>query len=87
MADEVLVRVPLQLQRAVRSRNEAHEVSDQDSAKIRAGDLAGVLKDVNTSCYEHQRESARREVCRVCGPTALLYGMVYPVLMHVFSGT
>lgn len=62
MADEVLVRVPLQLHRLARR---AEDMDGDDNAKIRAGDLAGVLKDVNTSCYEHQREGARRAVCRI----------------------
>lgn len=64
MADEVLIRVPLQLQRPSSTREDA-DATDEDSAKIRAGDLVGVLKDVNTSCYEHQREGARRAVCKV----------------------
>ena len=64
MADEVLIRVPLQLERLARRAQDA-ETTNDDTAKIRAGDLAGVLKDVNTSCYEHQREGARRAVCKV----------------------
>ncbi|EKM49160.1 uncharacterized protein PHACADRAFT_265769 [Phanerochaete carnosa HHB-10118-sp] len=63
MADEVLVRVPLQLQRL--SRRDTDGVAADDSAKIRDGDLAGVLKDVHTLCFEHQREGTRRAVCRI----------------------
>lgn len=80
MADKVLVRVPLQLQRL--SRRDTDGAAGDDSAKIRAGDLAGVLKDVNTSCFEHQREGTRRAVCRVRTQPALhhkdLFSPAYP---------
>lgn len=61
-ADEVLVRVPLRL----------HSQGDtapgaKSEAQIRAGDVVGVLKNVNKACFEHQREIVRRTVCRVCG--------------------
>ena len=58
MADQILMRVPLMLQ-------EKKSGADEDLAKIRAGDLAGVLKEVNATCFEHQREEVRRMVCRV----------------------
>ncbi|KDR68007.1 hypothetical protein GALMADRAFT_79171 [Galerina marginata CBS 339.88] len=51
-ADEVLLRVPLRL----------HE---QKSDQIRAGDIVGVLKDVNKTCFEYKRENVRRTVCRI----------------------
>ncbi len=60
MADQVLIRVPLRL-RGPR----AQDTSIDEAARIRAGDLAGLLKEVNTSCFEHQREGARRTVCKV----------------------
>lgn len=77
MADEILVRVPLQLQRLSRRDQDADAAVSEHSAKIRAGDLAGVLKDVNTSCYEHQREGARRAVCKVRPRRALLRGDLF----------
>ena len=55
--DEVLLRVPLRL-------HEQRSDLEVDS-KIRAGDVVGVLKDVNKTCFEYQRENVRRTVCRV----------------------
>ncbi len=56
-ADEVLLRVPLQL----------HEQTTdlRVDNRIRAGEIVGVLKDVNATCFEYRRESVRRTVCRV----------------------
>ncbi|TFK39439.1 nucleoporin Nup85-like protein [Crucibulum laeve] len=60
-ADEVLVRVPLNL----------HEQTLDSNAekRIRAGDVVGVLKDVNQTCFEYQREAIRRTVCRIATQT------------------
>lgn len=60
MADEVLMRVPLRLLAPAEEG-----VDNDESLRIRAGDLAGVLKEVNESCHHHQREGARRAVCKV----------------------
>lgn len=51
-ADEVLLRVPLRL----------HEKTET----VRTGGVVGVLKDVNQTCLQHERESVRRTICRVC---------------------
>ncbi|KJA25724.1 hypothetical protein HYPSUDRAFT_134002 [Hypholoma sublateritium FD-334 SS-4] len=56
-ADEVLLRVPLQL-------NEQNSDLKVDP-RIRAGDIVGVLKDVNKTCFEYKRENVRRTVCRI----------------------
>ena len=65
-ADEVLLRVPLRLQPTVRSEEGAEE-----QARLRAGALAGVIKEVSASCYEHKREAVRRAVCRVAAQTVM----------------
>ncbi|KZT72019.1 hypothetical protein DAEQUDRAFT_723669 [Daedalea quercina L-15889] len=65
MADEVLMRVPLQLD----SPKDDTVETDEDRARIRSGTLAGVLKEVNASCYEHKREAVRRMVCRIAAQT------------------
>ncbi|KAL6299538.1 Nup85 nucleoporin-domain-containing protein [Sparassis latifolia] len=73
MADEVLVRVPLRLQ-APRDSSDA----SAERERIRTGNLAGVLKDVAATCFEHQREGVRRTVCRIAAQTFLReqeYGM------------
>lgn len=49
-ADEVLLRVPLRL----------HEKPEP----ARTG-LVGILKDINQTCLQYERESVRRTVCRV----------------------
>ena len=64
MADEVLIRVPLELARQSSSERDA-DATDENDATPRVHALEGVLKDVSTSCYEHQRDGARRAVCRV----------------------
>lgn len=56
-ADEILLRVPLRL----RHKNVDPALAD----RIRAGDIVGVLKDVNETCHQHRREAVRRTVCRV----------------------
>ena len=33
--------------------------------QIRAGEIVGVLKDVNRTCFEYKREAVRRTICRV----------------------
>ncbi|KAF8159828.1 Nup85 nucleoporin-domain-containing protein [Crassisporium funariophilum] len=60
-ADEILLRVPLQL----------HEQNSdlQVDSRIRAGDIVGVLKDVNKTCFEYNRENVRRTVCRIAAQT------------------
>ncbi|KII87265.1 hypothetical protein PLICRDRAFT_113015 [Plicaturopsis crispa FD-325 SS-3] len=66
-ADEVLLRVPLRLHN---SREDPHApTGTQERNEIRAGDVVGVLKEVNETCFEHQRERARRAICRIAAQT------------------
>lgn len=60
-ADEVLVRVPLKLH-GTASTNAAESNADDRSSK---GDLSGIIKDLNATCHEYERESTRRNICRV----------------------
>ncbi|KAJ7043585.1 Nup85 nucleoporin-domain-containing protein [Mycena alexandri] len=62
--DEVLIRVPLRLN----DKNSASHDSG-DGGKIRAGNVVGVLKDVNQTCFDYRREAARRTVCRIAAQT------------------
>lgn len=64
MADEVLMRVPLRLQPP-----RGGTATDEESARIRAGTLAGVLKEVSAACAEHGREATRRAICRIAAQT------------------
>jgi nuclear pore complex protein Nup85 len=66
-ADEVLMRVPLKL-RSVGSIT--HGQGEQNGANnLKSGDLAGVIKDINATCYEYQREEVRRTICRIAAQT------------------
>jgi nuclear pore complex protein Nup85 len=62
-ADEILIRVPLRLDK----QNEvaANPGERQAAAKVLSGEVVGVLQEVNKACFEHQRERTRRTICRV----------------------
>lgn len=75
-ADQVLIRVPLKLSshsaQAPTMDGEPKSIlldgdtsKEDEAARVRAGDVVGVLKDVNQCCFEYQREEVRRMVCRV----------------------
>lgn len=76
-ADEVLLRVPFGFSTYSKSTgsdpvgkkstaNDDRTTETEDEAsRIRAGDIVGVLKEVNQCCFEHGREGVRRMVCRV----------------------
>ena len=61
-ADEILVRVPLRLHGKPSS---AAEGADNEIVPDK-GDLSAIVKDINATCHEYQREAVRRKVCRVC---------------------
>jgi len=63
MADTVLLRVPLRL----KGSNEKTE----DAARIRAGDVTGVLKEINEACFYYGREEVRRMACKIVAQTFL----------------
>ncbi|KAG1899467.1 Nup85 nucleoporin-domain-containing protein [Suillus fuscotomentosus] len=66
-ADEALMHVPLKL-RSVGSIT--HSQGEQNGAdNLKSGDLAGVVKDINATCYEYQREEVRRTICRIAAQT------------------
>jgi len=62
-ADEVLMHVPLRLGSTESIVQNEGEKNGANSLK--SGDLAGVVKDINATCYEYQREEVRRTICRV----------------------
>ncbi len=69
-ADEVLLRVPLRLQtqnHQPKSQLEGVGESGEgdENGEVKTGDVVGVLKEINETCLEHQREEVRRTVCRV----------------------
>ncbi|KAG9309470.1 Nup85 nucleoporin-domain-containing protein [Chiua virens] len=64
-ADEVLVRVPLRLHGAG-STNATESNGGEGSNK---GDLSGIIKDLNATCHEYERENARRTICRIAART------------------
>ena len=76
-ADEVLLRVPLGFStysqptgsdpsgKKSAAGDDRTMGTEDDASRIRAGDIVGVLKEVNQCCFEHGREGVRRMVCRV----------------------
>ncbi|KAF9219749.1 hypothetical protein BS17DRAFT_375656 [Gyrodon lividus] len=64
-ADEVLVRVPLRLH-SPGSNTTGENNANGDFNK---GDFAGVIKDLNATCHEYERENVRRTVCRIAAQT------------------
>lgn len=66
-ADEVLVHVPLK-SHGTGSTNAPESNADEHTSK---GDLSGIIKDLNATCHEYQRENVRRSVCRVESASAV----------------
>lgn len=71
MADEVLVRVPLNLSQLPKGKGRENmqdlSITDMDvDVQSEGGDLSGVVKELNATCFEYQREYARRQICKVC---------------------
>lgn len=60
-ADEILLGVPLRLQGKPSSTTEG---GDNEIVPDK-GDLSAIVKEVNATCHEYQREAVRRTVCRV----------------------
>ncbi|KAH0836428.1 Nup85 nucleoporin-domain-containing protein [Lanmaoa asiatica] len=76
-ADEVLVRVPLRLN-GVGCTNAMESNADENSSK---GDLSGIIKDLNATCHEYERENARRSICKVGSHTWLCFqAITYPLV-------
>lgn len=75
-ADEVLVRVPLRLH-GVGSTNASESNTDGRSNK---GDLSGIIKDLNATCHEYERENARRSICRVESSWLRTQSITYPLV-------
>ena len=72
MADAVLIRVPLNLKgHASPGKRRVDEGTAPPEAamdiQIEDGDLSDVVRELNKSCYEHDREPVRRMICRVSG--------------------
>ncbi|TDL24108.1 hypothetical protein BD410DRAFT_786808 [Rickenella mellea] len=68
MADEILLRVPLRLE----------ESAGKHDAETSDGDLAEVVKDINNTCFEYQREPVRRMICKVAAQKLVMmkkYGL------------
>jgi len=88
-ADEVLLRVPLGFSnysqptgpdlsgKRPTSGDDRIMDSEDEASRIRAGDIVGVLKEVNQCCFEHGREGVRRMVCRVSVTPKLILPRVF----------
>ena len=51
MADQILTHVPLRLE-----RHKQGETLTEEEIRLRAGELVGVLKDLNEVCFHWKRE-------------------------------
>lgn len=64
--DEVLMRVPLRLyEKSNTIANSETEAAEQAMTHADTEAVVGVLKELNETCSEHQREATRRTICRV----------------------
>ena len=79
-ADEVLVRVPLRLHGVGPTERNAGERSSK-------GDLSGIIKDLNATCHEYERENVRRSICRVESHRLRFQPVVYRPLMQIAART
>lgn len=61
-ADEILVRIPLRLH-----SKPSDAMEDGDHTNADEGALSAIIKDINATCREYQREAVRRTICRVSG--------------------
>jgi len=89
-ADEVLLRVPFGFSTYSKptgsdpagkkpgANDDRNTDAEDEASRIRAGDIVGVLKEVNQCCFEHGREGVRRMVCRV----SVIQKQIFP---HTFS--
>lgn len=96
-ADEVLLRVPLGFGTYFQpagsdpsgkpTANDDRAMDTEDEAsRIRAGDIVGVLKEVNQCCFEHGREGVRRMVCRIAGK-ALVQEKQYGLAISYYTSS
>lgn len=70
MADEVLIRVPLGLNVSRKGKEKSREDKDPPFMAIDTddqvdGDLSEIVKELNATCFEYERENARRIICNV----------------------
>lgn len=71
MADEVLIRVPLNIKGSLSAERKPQEKDPSASMEVEEEmqdedeDLSGIVKELNATCYEYRREHARRMICQV----------------------
>ena len=74
MADEVLLRVPLNLNDTRTAEGKGRQNVEDATMEVEEdvgdgdGDLSGTVKELNATCYEFHREQTRRMICRVSVP-------------------
>ena len=72
MADEVLLRVPLELEKTVSKSDDSRPKNstnlgdnmDQDD-QDEQDDLSDIVKELSATCFEYRREETRRMICKV----------------------
>ena len=68
MADEVLLRVPLRLEKKTSEpENHPRNVTDLDDNMDQddQDDLSDIVKELSATCFEYRREETRRMICKV----------------------
>lgn len=73
-ADEVLVRVSLRLNEKMTTTDATAATATttdetEVAGNILSGDVVGVLKELNATCFAHHREEVRRMVCKIAART------------------
>lgn len=81
MADEVLIRVPLGLNVSRKGKEKSREDKEPPSMAIDSddqvdGDLSEIVKELNATCYEYEREHARRIICSVREPSRTTFRLL-----------
>ena len=70
MADEILLRVPLEITDGEDTNDNDQEGNPNASMEVEeesqdnGGDLSTVVKELNQTCFEYRRESTRRVICQ-----------------------
>ncbi len=64
MADQILLRVPLGLENMSSSHDRRANGESLDTQPD-DGDLSGIVKELNATCFDYEREPTRRAICRV----------------------
>lgn len=75
MADEILIRVPLDFNNGRKSMTDGYEADRslmEVEEDLKSSNLSAIVKELNATCYEYQREHTRRSICQARSQYCLL---------------